>query len=349
MEKLPIYPVETFPDRPAFIVPAIGEAYDAGDVARAIADEGYRIRQDLEPIATDTPGAEGWYVFVEGQEEHLGSALGAAKKKKGASKKDKALARKSAKGGARRRKRGANPSVKAFKAKGFNLKKMPLGIATQLIFAQIWPDAYKVSQDFPRVEFDPSDAPWLRDMDFNPHLYMNVEQAMEWSREGQADPTWKEWAAECAGTGEPPYFGLFLYAEENHQHGKSIERQIMEVFDFPFEAQALLVRYERDRSDDEAYSLLWEEYLTPYFMHLAYVLDLMKTPEMTGYFNFTMQPQSEEWGLFYEECSSDERDDYGQHAPGESPMLNPDDDDDEENMDEPEPAEEPEGGDLNEP
>lgn len=343
-ERLPIYPVETFPDRPAIIVPSIGEAYDIEDVSRAIADHGYIVRQDLNPEVSDRPGAEGWYVFVEAPEERLDYTLGGRKKKAKVKEKKpargKAVAKKARSSAPpRRRKKGeGTPGIKKFGAQGFNLKKMPLGVMTQLLFQTIWPDAYSVSQDYPRLKRDKYDPPWFDQMDFNPHLYVNVEDVMARSRDGQEDPSWAEMAIDCADTGEPPHVGLYLFAEENHGSGKRLERQIMEIFDFPEEAMRQLERLEAHPEDDDLYQGLWEEYLSPYFHHLAYVLDVMKPTDLTGYFHFGTPSQSDEWGLMYEECREDTSD-YGPVGSGEG------DDDDEDDAE----PDQPEGGDLNEP
>jgi len=241
MDPLPIYPVQTFPDRPALILPSIGDAYTPEEVAQAITEEGLLLRQDLDPEVSETPGVEGWYVFVDGGAGFPAESLGArkrqrvkAKAKARAEAKEKKLPRKSASAGPRRRKKGRGAGEpKQFKAKGFNLKKMPLGVATQLLFAAIWPEAYTVSQDYPKPELGPNYPDWFAEMDFNPHIYMNVDDLWPWCREGQADSSWSSMADDCGHSGEPPYQACYLFAQENHGHGPSVERQIAEVFDFP--------------------------------------------------------------------------------------------------------------------
>src|SRR5262245_16013307 len=151
VDKLPIYPVATYPDRAGYIVPAIGFTDDGFEAVPAVEAAGFRIREDLDPVWTDRAGAEGWYVFVDGREQPEEFALSGSKKskkkrlKRAAEVERKKSGKKALVERPKRRKR-AKGGGKKFSAQGFNLKKMPLAVATQLLFGQIWPDAYSVSQ-----------------------------------------------------------------------------------------------------------------------------------------------------------------------------------------------------------
>lgn len=383
MDPLPIYPVETFPDRPANIVPSLGVTADWDQAVDSVESAGFRIREDLEPVWTDRAGAQGWYIFVEGREQPTEYGLSGSKKSKKKRKKREAEAkatakeRKSAKESRvarpRRLKRGTG-SGKKFNSQGFNLKKLPLAVATQLLFGQIWPEAYSVPQNYPKPAFYEDDPAWLRDMDYNPHLFMNVDDVMGVAIEGQGGDVWNEMARDCYYGNEAPYVAIVSFGiSPYYADGKSIERQIMETFDFPVEAHQVLVRRERadDREDyqeeDDASQELWETYLRPYFYHLSTVLDRMKPPELKGYFNFTVPDGMEDWGLVYEECTeptAEEKAKYEAERQAEHQQYEaerqariqarkaqglPPEEDDEDDVDDEDDLDEPEGGDLNEP